>query len=132
SGARRCSPRSTRGRSTSTSPRSTAIAGSRTCGTRSAGAKEGSRRADMADRRGTDVSWPLAAMSQHVDFLVVTDLAACITYINHAPPGFEVERMIGTPAGDWVAAEHRGRFRDAFDAVVRTGTPQTYESEGFS
>ena len=54
---------------------------------------------------------------------VVCVLDRCLTllYLNRAMPGRDLPDLLGTCALDLVAAEHRDRYRDAFELAWCTG-----------
>jgi len=64
------------------------------------------------------------------DFIFTVDKKGKIQFINRTISGLKKAEVVGTSAFDYVSVEFRTIMRRAFERVIKTGLPQTYEVKG--
>jgi PAS domain S-box-containing protein len=64
------------------------------------------------------------------DVILTAKPDGTILYLNRSVPPYTTEEAIGTSVYDYVLSEHRDILRRAFEHVVQTGQPYSYELAG--
>lgn len=63
------------------------------------------------------------------DFLILIERDRRIRYINRLLPGYAMEDVVGRDALDFVVPSLRASVDEAYQAVLATGQPQTFETD---
>lgn len=77
-----------------------------------------------------DASFLRAVLEAIPAFVVRLDAEQRISYINHLRGGVTLDQVIGQPARDFVAPEHRECYDAAVEQALRTGKPSAYLVRG--
>ncbi len=64
--------------------------------------------------------------------ILTVDRDGIITSINRVLEGYEVEKVVGTPAHQYLLPDSQRRSREALDHVFRTGAPISYEVQAYA
>ena len=82
----------------------------------------------MADALKTSEETWRGLVEHAPDFILVVDPDGTIRFINRVGPDYDIRKVIGASAFDFVPPEQRASLRAAFDSVVRTRQPTRLES----
>jgi two-component system cell cycle sensor histidine kinase/response regulator CckA len=92
------------------------------------------RRLEELERRGSDASdaagFLHAVLSAVPSFIIRTDGALLVRYVNVYQPGLDAEQVLGRPALDFIEPAFRPRALAVLAHTLRTGEPGEYETRG--
>jgi PAS domain S-box-containing protein len=89
---------------------------------------------DITDRkqaeqalRESEASWRSLTQTSP-DHILMLDTDLKIRFANFASPGLTVDDLIGTPLYTWVDQETQAEIKRVLEGVLKTGTPDRYET----
>jgi PAS domain S-box-containing protein len=71
------------------------------------------------------------SLVEHAPDIIVTLLPdGTVGFMNRVLPGYQVDKVIGTPVYAWVEPEYHGMLREGIEKVMRTGEAVQFEARG--